>query len=186
MIIWNKSCHIYADSKVNVFFKCFRFWAIKALVLIAICVGAFFIPRGEFGIGVYQYIFIPILFLAKLKLRVLTMMLNMCIRYVWTCNGQVAWRFYEKRTEQQTLHYVITTYALVSIRSCREIKISLCILTLYQYPLQGFRIFFDSHLPMAKYWLGIHLLSFKICLPEATGFSKHNSLPLPWHWFFFL
>lgn len=29
----------------------FRFWAIKVLVLIAICVGAFFIPRGEFGIG---------------------------------------------------------------------------------------------------------------------------------------
>nr|XP_022341511.1 serine incorporator 1-like isoform X2 [Crassostrea virginica] len=27
------------------------FWAIKVLVLIAICVGAFFIPRGEFGIA---------------------------------------------------------------------------------------------------------------------------------------
>lgn len=27
------------------------FWAIKILVLIAICVGAFFIPRGEFGIA---------------------------------------------------------------------------------------------------------------------------------------
>ncbi|XP_062617110.1 serine incorporator 1-like isoform X1 [Saccostrea cucullata] len=31
------------------------FWAIKILVLIAICVGAFFIPRGEFGIA-WMYI----------------------------------------------------------------------------------------------------------------------------------
>lgn len=44
----------YFDSEVNVIvFKCFRFWVIKILVLIVICVGVFFILRGEFGIGVY-------------------------------------------------------------------------------------------------------------------------------------
>lgn len=67
----------YADNEVNVIvFKSFRFWAIKILVLIAICVGAFFIPRGEFGIGMYRYIsFIPTLFIALHP-----MMLNIFIR----------------------------------------------------------------------------------------------------------
>lgn len=53
----------YFDSEVNVIvFKCFRFWVIKILVLIVICVGVFFILRGEFGIGVYLYSFVFIFF----------------------------------------------------------------------------------------------------------------------------
>ena len=40
---------VYDDKQLDNDY--FRFWAIKILVLIAICVGAFFIPRGEFGIG---------------------------------------------------------------------------------------------------------------------------------------
>ncbi|XP_025092546.1 probable serine incorporator isoform X2 [Pomacea canaliculata] len=47
------------------------FWAIKALIMIALCVGAFFIPRGSFGqawmviglIGAFIFIFIQLILL---------------------------------------------------------------------------------------------------------------------------
>jgi len=37
----------------NEMYIVFRYWLIKFLILIGLCVGAFFIPRGDFGIGMF-------------------------------------------------------------------------------------------------------------------------------------